>query len=101
MQLNDKDLLSIQETRDLIAAAKKAQSEIALMDQGQVDKIVKAIADAGVRNAKRLAEMAHEDTDFGTVEDKIMKNVFASQSVYEYIKDMKTVGELSHNDELK
>ena len=101
MQLKDKDLLSIQETRDLIAAAKKAQSEIALMDQGQVDKIVKAIADAGVRNAKRLAEMAHEDTDFGTVDDKIMKNVFASQSVYEYIKDMKTVGELSHNDELK
>ena len=55
MQLNDKDLLSIQETRDLIAAAKKAQSEIALMDQGQVDKIVKAIADAGERSSNSEA----------------------------------------------
>ena len=53
---------------------------------------MRAIADAGVRNARRLAEMANEDTGFGKVEDKVIKNVFGSRGVYEYIKDMKTVG---------
>ena len=101
MQIYDKDLLSIQEVRALVSAAKKAQSELSRMSQEQVDKIVKAISDAGVRNAKRLAVMAYEDTGFGTVEDKIMKNVFASHGVFESIKDMKTVGELARNDEKK
>ena len=94
MQLYDKDLLSMQEVRELVEAAKEAQQELASMTQSQVDHIVRAIADAGVRNARRLAEMAHEDTGFGKVEDKIIKNIFGSQGVYEYIKDMKTVGEL-------
>lgn len=95
MQLIDKDLLSMQEVRELVEAAKEAQRELAVMDQKQVDCIVRAIADAGVRNARRLAQMANEDTGFGIVEDKIIKNIFASQGVYEYIKDMKTIGEIS------
>ena len=94
MHLYDKDLLSLQEVRELIGAAKKAQAELAEKTQEEVDRIVRSIADAGVRNARRLAEMAHEDTGFGKVEDKIIKNIFASQGVYEYIKDMKTIGEL-------
>ena len=94
MQLYDKDLLSMQEVRELVEAAKEAQQELANMTQSQVDHIVRAIADAGVRNARRLAEMANEDTGFGKVEDKIIKNIFGSRGVYEYIKDMKTVGEL-------
>jgi len=59
------------------------------------DRIVRAIADAGVRNARRLAQMANEDTGFGIVDDKVIKNVFASRGVYEHIKDMKTIGEIS------
>ena len=98
MQLYDKDLLSMQEVRELVNAAKAAQAELGDMNQQQVDRIVKCIADAGVRNARRLAEMAHEDTGFGKVEDKIVKNVFASRGVYEHIKDMKTVGELERDD---
>ena len=98
MQLYDKDLLSMQEVRELVEAAKEAQKELANMTQSQVDHIVRAIADAGVRNARRLAEMAHEDTGFGKVEDKIIKNIFGSRGVYEYIKDMKTVGELDRDD---
>ncbi|MFR4561907.1 MAG: hypothetical protein ACLT5P_12315 [Flavonifractor plautii] len=62
MQLIDKDLLSMQEVRELVEAAKEAQQELARMDQAQVDRIVRAIADAGVRNARRLAQMANEDT---------------------------------------
>ena len=79
MQLYDKDLLSMQEVRELVEAAKEAQKELANMTQSQVDHIVRAIADAGVRNARRLAEMAHEDTGFGKVEDKIIKNIFGSR----------------------
>lgn len=92
MQLYDKDLLSMQEVRELVGAAKAAQAELAAMDQAGVDRIVKSIAKAGVRNARRLAIMAHEDTGFGVVDDKVIKNVFASRGVYEHIKDMKTVG---------
>lgn len=89
MQLIDKDLLSMQEVRELVEAAKEAQQELARMDQAQVDRIVRAIADAGVRNARRLAQMANEDTGFGIVDDKVIKNIFASRGVYEHIKDMK------------
>ena len=92
MHLYDKDLLSLQEVRELIGAAKKAQAELAEKTQEEVDRIVRSIADAGVRNARRLAEMAHEDTGFGKVEDKIIKNIFSRQGVYEYIKDIKTIG---------
>ena len=101
MQLIDKDLLSVQEVRELVEAAKEAQRELAGMSQAQVDHIVKAVADAGVRNARRLAQMANEDTGFGIVDDKVIKNVFASQGVYEYIKDMKTIGEVSRDEAKK
>lgn len=99
MQLIDKDLLSMQEVRELVEAAKRAQQELAAMDQARVDRIVRAIADAGVRNARRLAQMANEDTGFGVVDDKVIKNVFASRGVYEHIKDMKTIGEIERDQE--
>ena len=73
MKLIDKDLMSMQEVRELVESAKEAQRELARMDQAQVDRIVKSIADAGVRNAKRLAQMAQEDTGFGVVSDKVVK----------------------------
>ena len=101
MQLYYKDLLSMQEVRELVGAAKKAQQELAEKSQEEVDRIVRSIANAGVRNARRLAQMAHEDTGFGVVEDKVIKNVFASRGVYEYIKDMKTIGELGRDEEKK
>lgn len=98
MKLIDKDLMSMQEVRELVESAKEAQKELSRMDQAQVDRIVKSIAEAGVRNAKRLAQMAVEDTGFGIMEDKVIKNVFASHGVYEHIKDMKTIGEVARDD---
>lgn len=94
MQLYDKDLLSVQEVRELVDKAKTAQEELSAKSQKEVDVIVKSIAYAGVRNAKRLAKMAHEETGFGVEADKVIKNVFASNGVYEHVKDMKTIGEL-------
>ncbi len=98
MKLIDKDLMSMQEVRELVEKAKVAQQELSCMDQQYVDRIVKSISDAGVRNAKRLAQMANEDTGFGRVEDKVIKNVFASRGVYEHIKDMRTIGEIERDD---
>ena len=94
MQLYDKDLLSVQEVREIVGNAKKAQEELAGKNQAEVDHIVASIAMAGVRNAARLAKMATEDTGFGIVEDKVIKNIFASHGVYQAIKDLKTIGEI-------
>lgn len=88
----DKDLYSVQEVRQLIRSAKEAQKILEEMNQEQIDKIVKAIADAGYKNAELLAKMAHEETGFGKWEDKTIKNIFSSKMVYETLKNEKTVG---------
>ncbi|MSS64963.1 acetaldehyde dehydrogenase (acetylating) [Velocimicrobium porci] len=101
MQLYDKDLLSVQEVRELVEKAKTAQQELSNKSQAEVDEIVASIARAGVRNAKRLAKLANEETGFGVVDDKVIKNIFASEGVYEHIKDMKTIGEIGYDEKLK
>lgn len=88
----DKDLLSIQEARNLAATAKEAQLEFKHFNQEQVDKVVKAMAEAGFKEAERLAKMAHEETGFGKWQDKVIKNQFGTRDVWESIKDLKTVG---------
>lgn len=88
----DKDLQSIQEVRELTLKAKEAQLEFKHYNQEQVDKIVKAMADAGYAEAERLAKMAHEETGFGKWQDKVIKNQFGTKDVWENIKDLKTVG---------
>ena len=88
----DKDLQSVQEARDLARRAKQAQIEFKHYNQQQVDKIVKAMADAGYTAAEKLAKIAHEETGFGKTEDKIIKNQFGSRDVWESINELKTVG---------
>lgn len=91
----DKDLLSIQEARSLVRAARKAQADFAQLGQERVDTIVKTIADAAAAHAQSLAELAVEETGFGKVQDKKVKNLLASETLYEAIKDMKTIGVLN------
>ncbi|MCF8261283.1 MAG: acetaldehyde dehydrogenase (acetylating) [Melioribacteraceae bacterium] len=88
----DKDLQSIQQARDLASKAKEAQLQFKHFNQQQVDKIVKAMADAGFEAAEKLAKIAHEETGFGKWQDKVVKNQFGSKDVYESIKNLKTVG---------
>ena len=88
----DKDLQSIQEMRELVQKAKQAQLEFRAYDQGRVDRVVKAMADAGYDAADRLGRMAHEETGFGKPEDKKKKNEFATRRVWESIKDLRSVG---------
>ena len=91
----DKDLKARQEARDLAKASEIAQKQLATFSQQQLDAITKAVAEAFHEKALELAEMAVRETGFGNVEDKIVKNQFASHRVYTAIKDMKTVGVLS------
>lgn len=97
----DKDLQSIQEVRDLLIKAKAAQLEFRNYSQEQVDRIVKAMADAGHAEAARLGRMASEETGFGKPEDKQRKNEFATRRVWESIKDLKTVGVIGEDKEKK
>lgn len=88
----DSDLRSIQEARDKAAKAKEAQLEFSHYSQQQVDQIIKAMAEAGYAASERLAQLAVEESGFGKVEDKIIKNQFSTKNVYDSIIDLRTVG---------
>lgn len=88
----DKDLLSIQQVRDLLKEAKTAQKEFAEFDQQQIDKIIYEMSMEIRKYDEKLAKMAAEETGFGKWEDKVLKNRFASTYLYDYIKNMKTKG---------
>ncbi len=94
----DKDLLSIQQVRDLLKAAKTAQAIYAEFTQEQVDKVVEAMSMEVRKYAEKLAKMANEETGFGKWQDKVIKNKFAAEIVYESIKGMKTIGILGEKD---
>lgn len=91
----DKDLRSIQEARNLISNAVAAQKKLAEWDQSQIDRLCKTVSDACVKNAVPLAKMAHDETGFGKWEDKVLKNLLGGKIVYDYMKDMKTIGILN------
>lgn len=88
----DKDLASIQEARELSRKAYEAQQIFKDFSQEQVNKIIKAMAEAGYLAAEKLARLAVEESGFGKYEDKIVKNKFATKNVYESIKGLKSAG---------
>ena len=93
----DKDLRSIQEVRDLLKQAREAQRILAGMTQEQLDKITAAVSTAAAEQARRLADMAVEETGFGIKADKELKNRFAALTLYDAIKDEKTHGILARD----
>src|SRR6185436_19827540 len=97
----DKDLTSIAEARALARAARQAQPLLAELSQEQIDAIVDAMAEAVTPYATALARLAVEETGFGVVEDKIQKNLFGSQRVYEFIRPMRTVGVINRIEDRK
>ena len=82
---------------ELIKKVKAAQTVYATYTQEQVDKIFRAAALAASCERIRLAKMAVEETGMGIVEDKVIKNHFASEYIYNKYKDEKTCGELSYD----
>ena len=98
---NDRDLASIAEARALVRRAKAAAPVLAEYSQAQIDAIVDAMAAAVTPQAEPLARLAYEETGYGVVADKIQKNLFASQKIYNFIKPMKTVGVVARLEDRK
>lgn len=96
MQL-DLDLQSMQEMREAVRKAKDAQQKFQAFSQQEVDRIVKAMADAAYAKSHELAVLAVEETGLGIIEHKTIKNQVASQDVYQSICDQKTVGVISED----
>jgi len=84
---------------DLVQKARRAQEEFLRYNQEEVDAIVRAMALAGLDRHMELAKMAVEETGRGVYEDKVTKNMFATESVYHSIKYHKTVGIIHENEE--
>lgn len=84
---------------NLVENSKLALKEMVKLNQEQVDHIVKEMALAGLANHMRLAKLAVEETQRGVYEDKIIKNLFATEYIYHSIKYEKTVGIINENEE--
>ena len=99
-EIDKNEELKIKNSIDkLIEKAKIASKEYMKLNQEQVNNIVKAMSMAGLENHMKLAKMAVEETGRGVYEDKITKNLFATDYIYHSIKYDKTVGVIEKNDE--
>src|SRR5262245_18217142 len=96
---SNRDLASIAEARELAKRAKQAWLELAEFSQEKIDGIVDAMAAAATPQAEAFATLAVEETGYGVVEDKVQKNLFSSQEVYDFIRPMKTVGVVARHDD--
>ncbi|WP_314062063.1 acetaldehyde dehydrogenase (acetylating) [uncultured Vagococcus sp.] len=101
MEVCDRDLQSIQEARNLAREGKKAQEILAHYDEQQIDRIICQMVKVAEENALKLAELAVQETGFGNVSDKKLKNNHASRALYAFIKDMKTVGIIKNDQQQK
>lgn len=91
--------LSVREEIDiLVNRAEEALKTYVTFDQEQVDKIVYAMALAGLDHHRELAKLAFEETGRGVYEDKIVKNIFATEYIWNSIKNEKTVGIVEDNE---
>ena len=97
----DKDLESVQEARTLLQTAHDAWLQFENYSEVQVERILLEISKVAIANAEPLARMAVEETGYGTVEHKTLKNLFCADDVYRAIRPMKTVGIVTDDTEKK
>lgn len=83
---------------ELVVKADRALSEYMSLTQEQVDKIVKAMALAGLDHHMELARLAVEETKRGVYEDKVIKNIFATEYIWHSIENEKTAGIIEENE---
>ena len=83
---------SVEKLEETIASVREAQKKFAEYTQEQVDKIFLAAATAADRARIPLAKLAYEETGMGVVEDKVIKNHYAAEYIYNAYKDVKTCG---------
>ena len=82
---------------NLVFKATQALEEFMSLNQEQVDKIIENMAIIAMENHVNLAKLAIEETQRGILEDKIIKNMFASEYIFNNIKHKKTVGIINNN----
>lgn len=92
-EINVKEMID-----ELAKKANIALQEYMKLDQEQVNKIVKAMAMAGLEHHRELAKLAYEETKRGVYEDKVIKNIFATEYIWHSIKYEKTVGIVEENE---
>ena len=83
----------------LVERARRAADAFRRLDQPAVDRIVRAMVVAGLEAATPLARIAIEETGFGVFEDKVVKNLVATEFLYDYLKERKTVGVIREEPE--
>src|SRR5712691_6668429 len=98
--MSDKDLVSVQQARDLVEAAHRAQAELVRFDQAKIDRICEAMAKAALRESARLGALAVEETGYGIPTDKQEKNRFAAEDVWNYFRGLRTVGVVSESKDV-
>ncbi len=82
----------------LVCKAQKALAEYMEMSQERVDEVVHAMTLAGLDKHMALAKLAVEETGRGIVEDKVIKNIFATEYIWHNIKELKSVGVVEENE---
>lgn len=100
-QLHDTDLISVQEVRSKVEAAHAAWRKYCDFTQERIDSIVELVAAEARRNARRLAELAVEETGYGSAQDKLAKNLLAADVLPRAMRGLKTVGVLREDAEQK
>jgi acyl-CoA reductase-like NAD-dependent aldehyde dehydrogenase len=101
MSFVDKDLLSIQEARILMENARDARNTLLTFPQERLDSIVDALAATAKEMAGELAVMSAEETGYGRFQDKYVKNRFVCDYLPKRLKDMRCVGFLNEDAQLK
>ena len=97
-QTTDEDLDSIRDARVQARRAHSAQASLTEFPQDRIDRIVEAAASAASQEAQPFARLAVEETGYGNEADKVEKNLFAAETIYQFIKPMRTVGVIRRLD---
>ncbi len=93
------DPARVAEIDEIVARGRAAADAFRELDQEAVDRIVWAMVVAGLEAAVDLAQVAIDETGFGVFEDKVVKNYVATEFLYDYLKDKKTVGVIGEEPE--
>ena len=94
----EKQVTTVQELDALVQRCRKAQQEFATFSQEQVDRIFLAAASAANKARISLAKLAVQETGMGVMEDKVIKNHYAAEYIYNAYKDAKTCGVIERDD---
>ena len=100
IEMSEEEKRKVRESIDkLVERAKKASQEYLELTQEDVNRIIKNMSMAGLEHHMELAKLAVEETKRGILEDKVTKNMFATEYIYHSIKYDKTVGVINENEE--